>query len=147
MGNPWVSLGDASAPNEDKCFIPSYLLLFTCYFLLIQQALYNKSYAKYKVKMTTTIDIGTLIASTPGICGGRPRITGTRVSVRNIAIDYKAGKTPEEITEARYHLTLGQIYAALAYYHSNKEQIDTDIEAYILDCMRLEAQWMADKLK
>ncbi|NEP14648.1 MAG: alpha/beta hydrolase [Symploca sp. SIO2C1] len=25
--------------HEDKCFIPSYLLLFTCYLLLIQQAL------------------------------------------------------------------------------------------------------------
>ncbi len=39
MGNPWVTLGNTSAQNEDKCLIPSDLLLFTCYLLLIQPTL------------------------------------------------------------------------------------------------------------
>ena len=96
--------------------------------------------------MPAVTDIGTLIVSTPGICGGRPRIAGTRVSVQNIAIDYNAGKTPEEIAAQRYHLTLAQVYAALAYYHANKEQIDADIKAYYQECERLESEWMAGKL-
>ena len=41
--------------------------------------------------MSATIDIGTLIQSTLGICGGRPRITGTRIPVYSIVMDYKAG--------------------------------------------------------
>ncbi|MCL1464719.1 DUF433 domain-containing protein [Argonema galeatum] len=80
--------------------------------------------------MSSAIDIGTLIVQTPGTCGGRPRIGGTRISVQNIAIDYKAGMTPEEITDARPHLTLAQVYAALAYYHANRDVIEADIAAY-----------------
>jgi len=55
--------------------------------------------------MTTTIDIGTMIVSTPGTCGGRPRIAGTRMSVQNIAIDYKAGMSPKEIVSEFPQLT------------------------------------------
>ncbi|NES24393.1 MAG: hypothetical protein F6K41_37175 [Symploca sp. SIO3E6] len=35
LGNPWVTLRDANAQNEDKCCIRSYLLLVTCYLLLV----------------------------------------------------------------------------------------------------------------
>lgn len=96
--------------------------------------------------MLTVIDIGTLIVSTPGTCGGRPRIAGTRTSVQNIAIDYKANMSPEEIAQQRSHLTLAQVYAALAYYHANKEQIEADITAYYEECERLEAEYMLGKL-
>src|SRR6266542_5782405 len=67
--------------------------------------------------MAATIDIGSLITRTPGIVGGRPRIAGTGVSVRRIAIWYKLGHTPEEITMHIPHLSLAQVHAALAYYH------------------------------
>lgn len=80
--------------------------------------------------MTTTIDIGTMIVSTPGTCGGRPRIAGTRMSVQNIAIDYNAGMSPKEIVSEFPHLTLAQVYAALAYYHANKDRIEADIAEY-----------------
>lgn len=95
--------------------------------------------------MSTAIDIGTLIVSTPGTCGGRPRIEGTRVSVLNIAIDYKAGMSPEEIAAARISLTLAQVYAALAYYHANRALIDAAIIAYYEECDRLEAEYQAGK--
>ena len=49
--------------------------------------------------MPTVTDIGTLIVRTPGTCGGRPRIAGTRMSVQSIAMDYKGGMSPEKIAE------------------------------------------------
>ena len=39
--------------------------------------------------MPTLIDIGTLIISTPEICGDRPRIAGTRITVQRIVVWYK----------------------------------------------------------
>ena len=87
--------------------------------------------------MTIATDIGTLIVSNPKICGGRPRIEGSRITVSHIVIDYRAGMTPEEMLEDRPHLSLAKIYAALAYYHANKAEIDRDIEAYYQACEQL----------
>jgi uncharacterized protein (DUF433 family) len=90
--------------------------------------------------MATLTDIGTLIAQTPGICGGRPRIAGTGVSVRRIAGWYKMGLTPEEIATEIPHLTLAQVHAALAYYHANRDQMDADMAAEQAEADRLERQ-------
>ncbi|MFQ5789758.1 MAG: DUF433 domain-containing protein, partial [Acidobacteriota bacterium] len=60
---------------------------------------------------------------------GRPRIAGTGVTVRRVVGWYRLGLTPEEIAERVGHLSLAQVYAALAYYHSNREAIDADIAA------------------
>jgi len=77
--------------------------------------------------MATVNDIGTLITQTPGVCGGRPCIAGTGVSVRRIAGWYKMGETPEEIAEQYGHLSLAQVYAALAYYHAHQDEIDQEL--------------------
>ena len=76
--------------------------------------------------MATSTDIGTLIAQTPGICGGRPRIAGTGVSIRRIVGWYKMGFSPEEIADQYGHLNLAQVHAALAYYHANRDQMEYD---------------------
>jgi uncharacterized protein (DUF433 family) len=76
-----------------------------------------------------TVDIGTLIVSSPEIRGGRPRIAGTGVTVRRIASWYKLGLNAEEIADQFGHLTVGQVYAALAYYHANREAVDADLAA------------------
>ena len=68
--------------------------------------------------METAVDIGTLITHSPGIKAGRPRIAGTGVTVRRIVVWYKLGLTPEEIGERIGHVTVAQVYAALAYYHA-----------------------------
>lgn len=79
---------------------------------------------------TATVDIGTLIVRTPGTLGGRPRIEGTRIGVDHVAVLWSQGYSAEDIVYTKYdHLTLGQVYAALAYYHSNKEAIDASIAA------------------
>ena len=78
--------------------------------------------------MTTTLtDIGTLIEVTPGICGGRPRVAGTGVSIRRIVGWYKMGRAPEEIVDQYGHLNLAQVHAALTYYHANRETIDAEL--------------------
>jgi uncharacterized protein (DUF433 family) len=38
-----------------------------------------------------------------------------------IATLWKQGITPEEMVDNWDYLTLAQVYAALAYYHANKE--------------------------
>ncbi len=66
-------------------------------------------------------------------------IAGTGVTVRRIAIWYKQGYSPEEIADQIGHLTLGQVYAALTYYHINREEIDTDIAYQEAEGDRIEA--------
>ena len=87
--------------------------------------------------MTIATDIGTLIVSNTKICGGRPCIKDSRITVRHIVIDYRAGITPEEMLEDKPHLSLAKIYAALAYYYANKAEIDADIEAHNQACEKL----------
>jgi uncharacterized protein (DUF433 family) len=74
-------------------------------------------------------DIGTLIVRSPDIRGGRPRIAGTGVTVRRIASWYRLGLNAEDIAARIGHLTVGQVYAALAYYHANRDEVDADLKA------------------
>ena len=71
--------------------------------------------------------------------GNRPRVAGTGVTVRRIVGWYKRGLTPEEITTEVPHLSLAQVYAALAYYHANPEEIEADIAAEDAEAKQLEA--------
>ena len=79
--------------------------------------------------MATLTDISTLITIDPRNDGGRAVITGTRTSVRRIAGLYNQGNNAEEIARRLNHLTIAQVYAALTYYHANREEIDQDIAA------------------
>lgn len=47
--------------------------------------------------MATAIDIGTLITKSPEVCGGRPRVAGTGMTVMRIAGWHRFGCNPEEI--------------------------------------------------
>jgi uncharacterized protein (DUF433 family) len=74
-------------------------------------------------------EIGTLLVSSPDVCGGRLRIDGTRITINQIAALYKQGSDAEEIADQYPHLTLAQVYAALSHYHANQGEIDADLEA------------------
>lgn len=76
--------------------------------------------------MAAGVEIGTLIDRDPGIRGGRPKISGTGLTVRRIVGWYKMGMSPEEIALEYPHLTLAQVHAALAYYHANRDEIEAD---------------------
>lgn len=75
--------------------------------------------------MTTALDA--MLVQTPDVCGGRIRIDGTRITVSRIATLYKQGLTAEEIATTYSHLSLGQVYAALAYYHANLAEIEAEL--------------------
>lgn len=83
-------------------------------------------------------EIGMLLVRSPDVCGGRLRIAGTRMTVNQLVVWYKQGYTPEEIAEQYPHLTLAQVYAALAYYHANREEIEADLVAERIEADRLE---------
>lgn len=96
--------------------------------------------------MPTTIDIGTLIVCSPGICGGRPRIVGTRVSVQRVGGWHKLGLKADEITDRIGNLTLAQVYAALAYYHANRNEIEAYLATEAAEYEYLMTEYGAGKL-
>ena len=90
--------------------------------------------------MSTTTDIGTLVTRFPDIGNGRPIIAGTRTSVRRIVVLYKQGATAEEIAQRMSHLNLAQVYAALAYYHANRDEIEADLAEEDAEYWKLASQ-------
>jgi uncharacterized protein (DUF433 family) len=74
-------------------------------------------------------DWWTAIVHTPGVCGGRARIDGTRIKVKHV---YRwveeQGMTPTQVVEQYPHLTRAQVYAALAYYWSHPDEIAAEID-------------------
>lgn len=68
------------------------------------------------------------IETTPGVRGGKPRISGTRITVADVAILHRRlGQSLEEIA-GDYELPLAAVFAAMAYYHDHREEIDRSIE-------------------
>ena len=68
-----------------------------------------------------------MLVQTTDVCGGRIRIDGTRITVHRIATLYQQGQDAEEIARTYSHLSLGQVYTALAYYHANRAEIDAEL--------------------
>jgi uncharacterized protein (DUF433 family) len=68
------------------------------------------------------------ISINPKISRGSPIISGTRVRVIDIAIEYdRLGLTPDQIIDAHPHLTLEAVHDALSYYYENQAIFDEDI--------------------
>ncbi|MFN8523466.1 MAG: DUF433 domain-containing protein [Chloroflexota bacterium] len=68
----------------------------------------------------SVVEIGSLISRSPDVRGGRSRIAGTGVTVSRVVTWHRRGLTPEEIAGRIGHVSVGQIHAALAYYHANR---------------------------
>lgn len=65
------------------------------------------------------------IVKIPGVCGGEAIIEGTRIAVWHIVgYYYKVGMSVETILSDWDYLTPAQVFAALAYYHDNRLEID-----------------------
>lgn len=62
---------------------------------------------------------------------GAIRIKGTRVGIEIILDDYLNGHSPEEIAvRYRHSLTLPQVYAAITYYHYNRDKMDAYLDEW-----------------
>jgi uncharacterized protein (DUF433 family) len=77
--------------------------------------------------MLATTDIGTLVTRSTDRSDRRPMIAGTRTSVSRVVILYKQGADAVEIARRISHLNLAQVYAALAYYHVNRAEIEAEL--------------------
>jgi uncharacterized protein (DUF433 family) len=85
-------------------------------------------------------EIATLLVSSPDVCGGRLRIEGTRITVNQIVTLYKQGYNAEEIADQYPHLTMAQVYAALLHYHTNQQEIDSDLATEKKEAEKLERE-------
>ena len=89
------------------------------------------------------------IEITPGVCGGKPRIAGHRITVANIVIWHgRLGRSADEIA-TEYDLTLADVYTALAYYFDNREAIDESIaksKALVANLRKKNVSQLAQKL-
>jgi uncharacterized protein (DUF433 family) len=89
------------------------------------------------------------IVLTPGVCGGKPRIAGHRIKVAHVAVWHERERlSPAEIIAQHPGVTLGDVHAALAYYHDHRDEIDADIRAGEEAAERLAAEQpsLLDKL-
>ena len=69
------------------------------------------------------------ITRTPGICGERPCIGGTRIRVQDVYVWHELmGQSPDEIVSTFPQLSLADVYAALAYFWDHQGEIEADLK-------------------
>ena len=79
--------------------------------------------------------------------GGVPFIVGTTMKVVEIVVGRIAyGWSPEELHFQYPHLSLGQIYSALAYDSDHQEELDRDSERRLEQVDRLERSVVPSRL-
>ena len=70
------------------------------------------------------------ITRVPGVCGGRACIAGHRVRVMDIVGWHEqAGYSVDQIIEMFPGISRADVYAALAYYFDNVEEIEGDFRS------------------
>ncbi|HVT14728.1 MAG TPA: DUF433 domain-containing protein [Thermoanaerobaculia bacterium] len=68
------------------------------------------------------------IVSTPGVCGGKPRLDGHRVRVLDVVAWHEIlALSAEEIALIYPALTLADVEAALAYYAAHRDEVQRDL--------------------
>jgi len=87
----------------------------------------------------TTLD--DLLTRSPDVCGGRLRIGGTRITVHQIVTLYRSGFSPEEIADQYSHLELAQVYAAITWYHANRQEVESSLAAELAEAEGLEERY------
>jgi len=69
------------------------------------------------------------IESTPGVCGGKPRIAGTRIRVEDVYVWFELqGKSAEQIVAEFPQLSMAEVFAAMAHYWDHKDEIHRDMD-------------------
>ncbi len=68
------------------------------------------------------------IVSNPNVCGGKPCIAGTRIRVQDVYVWHLQGLSADEIVSRFPHLTMADVYAALAYYWNRRDEIQRQMQ-------------------
>jgi uncharacterized protein (DUF433 family) len=69
------------------------------------------------------------IETTPGVCGGKPRIAGTRIRVQDVYIWHELqGKNADAIVAEFPQLSVADVYAALAYFWDHRVEIEQQMK-------------------
>ena len=90
-----------------------------------------------------SMEVETLLTTSPEIRDGRPCIRGTGISVHRVAILHNLGHSPEDIVRKYEHLTIAGVHAALAYYFANKQEIDSEVAADETDAADVEREFLS----
>ncbi|MBI4182101.1 MAG: DUF433 domain-containing protein [Candidatus Aenigmarchaeota archaeon] len=70
------------------------------------------------------------IVKDQSVCGGSPRIEGTRIRVMDVVEKYEFLEySPNEVAEA-FAISLAQVFSALAYYYEHPEEIKEEMRAH-----------------
>ena len=90
---------------------------------------------------TRDLTIAAYETADPNVRGGRPVIAGTGITVMNVVLANTTGDklTPHRIAQG-YGLSLGQVYAALAYYHLHQTELDEQIQREMEETEQLVAE-------
>lgn len=90
--------------------------------------------------VATVLNISEIV-SDPKIRGGRSVVAGTGICVSDIALAHVTGDhLPVEVLAQNYRLSLGQVYAALAYYHLHAPDIDAEMQTNAAEAEK----WIAE---
>lgn len=87
-----------------------------------------------------TIHAINTIVSDPTIRSGKPIVAGTGVAVMDVVASHLYRGFGAEELALNYHLNLGQVFAALAYYYQYKAEMDAAFQAEQQEAERLLAQ-------
>jgi uncharacterized protein (DUF433 family) len=68
------------------------------------------------------------IEATPGTCGGKPRIAGTRIRVQDVYVWHELqGLSADEIVDRYPQLSLADVHAALTYFYDHRDEITSQM--------------------
>jgi uncharacterized protein (DUF433 family) len=73
--------------------------------------------------------LGSGIESTPGVCGGDPRVAGTRITVRTLEASRRLGLTEAQLLDAYPTLRAVDLVNAWAYVAAHPDEIDRQVRA------------------
>jgi uncharacterized protein (DUF433 family) len=74
--------------------------------------------------MAPTAETYRYIVKTPGVCGGKARVEGTRIGVHDVIGLLNNGETVDSVTRQMAGLTRAQVYECLAYYEDHLAEVD-----------------------
>jgi uncharacterized protein (DUF433 family) len=77
--------------------------------------------------MLTVHPIETIV-SDPSVRNGKLIIAGTTIALIDVISSYNSGRSasPEELAQ-NYRLSLGQVFAALAYYYDHRDEVEAQL--------------------